>query len=170
MPPRAPLPDGAGETLAGRMRQAKTKAEFQRAQCVWLRVALDLSDDDIATAVGWSANTVRCLQSRFRRRGEAALIGVGRGGRRHQNLTVAQEDELLRPFLEQAASGGILEVGRIKAAYERAVGRAVPKSTIYRLLARHGWRKLAPRPRHPKAKSTLQEEFKKNSPGSSKKK
>jgi transposase len=170
MPPRASLPDGAAEALAALMRQAKTKAEFQRAQCVWLRVALDLSDEEVATAVGWSPNTVRCLQSRFRRRGEAALIGVGRGGRRHQNLTVAQEDELLRPFLDQAASGGILEVGRIKAAYESAVGRAVPKSTIYRLLARHGWRKLAPRPRHPKAKSDLQEEFKKNSPRSSKRK
>ena len=168
MPPRASLPDGAAETLAVRMREAKTKAEFQRAQCVWLRVALDLSDDEIATAVGWSPNTVRCLQSRFRRRGEAALIGVGRGGRRHQNLTVAQEDEVLRPFLEQAASGGVLEVGRIKTAYERAVGHAVPRSTIYRLLARHGWRKLAPRPHHPKAKSNLQEEFKKNSSRSSK--
>jgi len=87
----------------------------------------------------------------FRRRGEAALIGVGRGGRRHQNLTVVQEDELLRPFLEQAASGGILEVSPIKAAYERTVGHGVPRSTIYRLLARHGWRKLAPRFRHPKA-------------------
>src|SRR5512134_3998901 len=86
MPPRAPLPKESGEAVAALMRQAKTKAEFQRAQAVWLRVALDLSDSEIATAVGLSANTVRCLQSRFRLRGEAALLGVGRGGRRRENL------------------------------------------------------------------------------------
>ncbi len=170
MPPRAPLPDHAAETAAALMRQAKTKAEFQRAQAVWLRVALNLSDSEVATAVGLSTNTVRCLQSRFRLRGETALVGVGRGGRRRENLTVEQEDELLRPFMERAGSGSILEVGPIKTAYEKAVGHAVPKSTVYRLLARHGWRKLAPRRRHPEAKTDLQEEFKKNSRRSSKKK
>jgi len=169
MPPRASLPEGSGEIAAALMRRAKTKVEFQRAQAVWLRVALDLSDSEIATATGLSSNTVRCLQSRFRLRGETALIGVGRGGRRRQNLTVDQEEEVLRPFLEQAGSGAILQVGPIKDAYERVVGREVPKSTVYRLLARHGWRKLAPRPRHPKARSDLQEEFKKSSRGSSKK-
>lgn len=170
MPPRASLPENAGDTAAALMRQAKTKAEFQRAQTIWLRVALDLCDDDIATAVGLSVNTVRCLQSRFRLKGESALIGVGRGGRRRENLTVEQEDELLQPFLEQAGGGSILQVGPIKTAYEKAVGRVVPKSTVYRLLARHGWRKLAPRRRHPKAKTDLQEAFKKNSRASSKKK
>lgn len=169
MPARAVLPEDAGVTAAALMQAAKTKAEFQRAQAVWLRVSLGLSDEEIATAVGLSANTVRCLHSRFRLRGEAALNGVGRGGRRRENLTVEQEDEVLRPFLERAAGGGILHVGSIQAVYEEAVGHEVPKSTVYRVLARHGWRKLAPRPRHPKAKAGGQEEFKKNSRRSSKK-
>jgi hypothetical protein len=34
-------------------------------------------------------------------------------------------------------------------------------STIYRLLDRHGWRKLVPRPRHPKANPEEQAIFKK---------
>jgi transposase len=123
---------------------------------------LKLDDDQIATAVGLSCNTVRCLHSRFRLYGVEALSGVGRGGRRRQNLSVEQEDEVLRPFLEEAGIGGILVVNPIKIAYEQAVGHTVPKSTVYRLLARHSWRKLAPRPRHPKASSEAQEEFKKN--------
>jgi transposase len=170
MPTRALLPADSGITAAALMQEAKTKAEFQRAQAVWLRVALGLSASDVATAVGLSVNTVRCLQSRFRLRGESVLTGVGRGGRRRENLTVDQEDDLLRPFLDQAGSGGILQVGPIKAAYEEAVGHVVPKSTVYRVLARHGWRKLVPRRRHPKAQSDLQEEFKKNSRSLSKKK
>ena len=37
---------------------------------------------------------------------------------------------------------------------------------MYRLLARHGWRKVAPDTRHPKSDLAVQEEWKKNSPGS----
>ena len=85
-------------------------------------------------------------------------------------MGIDQEDEVLRPFLEKAGIGGILVVSPIKIAYEQAVGHVVPKSTIYRLLARYGWRKLARRPRHPKADSEAQEEFKKNSHRSSQKK
>jgi hypothetical protein len=39
----------------------------------------------------------------------------------------------------------------------------VHKSTISRLLKRHGWRKPVPRPVHPKAKPQAQTEFKKTS-------
>lgn len=167
MPPRASLPTNTGEIVVPLMHRAKTKAEFQRAQALWLRVALNLSDREIATAVGLSLNTVRCLQSRFRHRGEVALRSLGRGGRRRQNLSPRQEEEVLQPFLQRAVSGGILEISPLKVAYEQAVGHAVPKSTIYRMLGRQGWRKLAPRPHHPKAQSDAQEQFKKNSPNSS---
>ena len=120
--------------------------------------------------MGVSPNTVRCLHSRFLRQGEGAFAAVGRGGRRRQNLTVEGESELLRAFLAAAESGGVLEAGAIKAAYEARIGRPVPKSTIYRMLARHGWRKLAPRPRHPAMDPARQAAFKKNSPPPSRRK
>ena len=49
----------------------------------------------------------------------------------------------------------------IKKAYEQELGKSVPKSTVYRMLARHNWRKIVPRPRHPKADIEAQEAFKK---------
>ena len=49
----------------------------------------------------------------------------------------------------------------VSKRYETRVGHAVDDSTIYRLLNRHGWRKLMPRPRHPKADPQAQEQFKK---------
>ena len=52
-------------------------------------------------------------------------------------------------------------VNEVKAAYEEAVGRKVPNPTVYRMLARHGWRKVAPRPRQPKADPEKMEAFKK---------
>jgi hypothetical protein len=55
-------------------------------------------------------------------------------------------------------------VEQIWRAFEQRVGRPVDDSTIYRLLYRHGWRKLMPRPRHPKSDLETQEQFKKTFP------
>jgi transposase len=156
-----PLSNEAIERLAKDLKRTKTKGEFQAVQCLWLRVSLGLSADQVATAIGWHPSSVRKQQSRYLREGVTALQRTGRGGRRRQNLTLEEEQNLLQEFLYQGELGGILEVSRVKAAYEQAVGRKVPKSTVYRMLARHGWRKIAPRPRHPKSDAALQAEFKK---------
>ena len=44
----------------------------------------------------------------------------------------------------------------------KKLGTEVSKDYAYDLLHRHGWRKIEPRPRHPKSDSETQEEFKKN--------
>lgn len=162
-PPR-PIDEEQRAVLQGLLKTTKAKADFRRVLCVWLRASLWLSALQVATAVGWSAGTVRKVQAEFLREGEAALLGVGRGGRRHENLSVAEERRLLSRFVKRAEAGGVLVVAEVKADYEMAVGRSVPKSTVYRMLARHGWRKLAPRPRHPQSDPERQEAFKKNSP------
>jgi len=69
---------------------------------------------------------------------------------------------LLKQFFNKAKDGGILVVNEIKLAYELKVGHKVPKSTVYRMLARHDWRKIVPYRRHPKADLDKQEAFKKN--------
>lgn len=66
-----------------------------------------------------------------------------RGGRRRENLSIEEEKEVLVPFFEKSKTGEILIVKEIKLAYEAKVGCKVPKSTIYRMLARHGWRKVS---------------------------
>ena len=155
------LPEGALERLAMDLKQAKTKAEFQSVQCLWLRASLKLSADQVAIALGWHANSVRKLQARYFKEGATALKRGGKGGRYYQNLTLEEERQLLQEFLAQSERGGILEVSRVKAAYEQALGRKVPKSTVYRMLARHGWRKVVPRPRPPKSEAATQGAFKK---------
>jgi hypothetical protein len=37
----------------------------------------------------------------------------------------------------------MLNIHDLKAAYEKAIGHATSDSTVYNLLHRHGWRKLA---------------------------
>lgn len=164
MPRPRPIGEAAQARLAELLKQAQHKSDFQRIQCVWLRAALGLDPETISRALGWHPVHVRRVQAQYLREGEAALAVTRRGGRRHQNLTLAEEQALLQPFLQAAERGGVLVVGPIRAAYEAKVGRKVPKSTVYRLLERHGWRKVAPRPHHPKADPAAQAAFKKTSP------
>jgi transposase len=67
----------------------------------------------------------------------------------------------LAPFFTRAERGEIATAGEIKRAFEAHLGHEVHKSTISRLLQRHGWRKPMPRPTHPQASPAAQEQFKK---------
>jgi transposase len=152
------------ERLAERLKKAEGRPEFQRIQCVLIRVTLGSSAAEIAQLLGWSTATVHVIHSRWVKEGDAIFELKGRGGRRHQHLSHEQEAQVLAPYLDAARAGGVLQVARIQGAYEKRVGRAVAPSTIYRMLDRHGWRKVVPRPRHPKADVAAQAAFKKTSP------
>jgi len=162
------FPEGTAERLKILLKQAKSKSEFQRIQAVYLRVATDMTPEDIAAVLAWHPGTVRNIHSAFLRSGEAAFQVSSRGGRHRENLSTSEEDELLEQFLNIAGDGGVIVVSSIKAAYEQKLGKQVPKSTVYRMLARHDWRQIVPRPRHPKSDSVAQEAFKKTSRKSSK--
>ncbi|MDD3579960.1 MAG: winged helix-turn-helix domain-containing protein [Desulfobacca sp.] len=47
-------------------------------------------------------------------------------------------------FRRQALTGQVARVAEIKATLERRVSHQVHKTTVYRLLKRHGWRKWFP--------------------------
>ncbi len=88
------------------MLAAPNNSAFQRLQCLWLRAKEDLSTEAIARTVGLSVSHVRRVWSDYLRGGLAAGQGRPKGGRRHQNLTLAQERALLQPLHEQARRGG----------------------------------------------------------------
>jgi len=105
------------------------------------------------------------LQAAFRQH-PSALPNPARnwGGRRKSLLTPEEEVAFLKPWLESAATGHLVVVSPIRAALSQRLGQPVKPSVVYRLLARHGWRKVAPDTRHPKSKPEVQEEWKRNSP------
>jgi hypothetical protein len=83
------------------------------------------------------------------------------GGRMRENMTLAEEATLLAGFAKAAGAGEMLNIHDLKAAYEKAIGHRTSNSTVYSLLARHGWRKLMPRPFHPDRDVEAQNAFKK---------
>jgi transposase len=150
--------------LAERLKQASSRTQYQRIQCVLIRATLGSSAREIAQLLGWSTATVHVMHSRWAKEGDAIFDVRERGGRHHQHLTQQQEADLLAPFVERAQAGGMLSVAEIQQAYRERTGKAVARSTVYRLLQRNGWRKVVPRPRHPKADVAAQAAFKKTSP------
>jgi transposase len=164
------FPAGTGERVAALMKHVADKGADQRLQCIWLHLQ-GQSPTPIASGLGWRPGSVRRVQARYLAEGEVALVGQPRGGRRRQYFTLDEERALLEPFLTRAQPGGVVLAAQVQQAYEAALARRVAKSTIYRLLARHGWRKVVPRPQHPGRDPAAQATFKggsrQNSPASS---
>ncbi len=119
--------------------------------------------EEIARHCGVAKATVHQLISRYNRFGISAIETKGKGGRRREHLTLEQEQQFLEPFFTRAQTGEIATTAELHRAFEERVEHPVDESMIYRLLQRHGWRKVVPRPRHPKAQEEIQEAFKKNS-------
>ena len=144
---------------------AQTVEQLRQAQAVVLPLDHGLSLAQTARVIGLSKGWACQLRRRFI---QGQAVGDGStptaGGRRRQNMSVQQEREFLAPFLELAANGGVLVVGQIKVALDQHLGRTVSRASVYNLLHRHGWRKLAPDKRHPQSDPLAQEEWKKNSP------
>lgn len=134
-------------TIEALLKSTKTKSDYRRALCLWLRVVFSMSANEIATALGLRPVTVRSIQSHFNRAGIKAVLGVGRGGSRRGYLTKEEEEALVFKYRRRTRYGAPLNVIALRAEFERKVGRRVPSSTIYRLLARYGCRSLLPRPR-----------------------
>lgn len=141
----------------------ETAANFRQQQ-KWLIVYNTLVDPRAAAVIakhtGTSVRTVHQVVSDYNRLGSAAIETPGKGGRRSSYLSREAEVSFLAPFIKQAAAGQISTVAFIQQAFERQVGQAVDSSTIYRLLERHQWRKLVPRPAHPQAEPAEQAAFK----------
>lgn len=143
------------------MKQAATIEEFQRYQSLHLRVSAGLTVAEIASATGLAESTIHNLHSRVRRGGLEAVAAKGRGGRYRSYLSLEEEKALLAAMEPQAKRGGMIEVSKMHRALEEKVGGSVAKNTVYQLLHRHGWRKIAPRPKHLKGDAAAQASFKK---------
>ena len=89
------------------------------------------------------------LVGEYKTKGLERYIEKKYGGN-HQNMTEEEEEEILEKFKKDAEAGHIVTAQEIKKAFDEKLGRDTGRGYIYMLLARHGWRKVMPRSRHPK--------------------
>lgn len=152
------------ETAQLFVKEAKTARELRTGLSILIPKICGASNADTAEVLGVGRATVVRMQKEIRDQvARKSKPKAKWGGRRRGHLSFEEEKEFLSPWIEKAEQGGVLVVPPIHAAFEERIDCCVAASTVYRMLARHGWRKVAPDTCHPKRDAQAQEDFKKNS-------
>jgi transposase len=150
------------EEAKNRLQTATTIQEFRKAQAILLPALFGLTREQTGMALGLSPSRLGVIQAEARHP-EKTRHQAAHGGRRRQTLTAEEEVAFLKPWEEKARTAGMVIVPPLHQALEEKLGRKVHHAIVYRLLARHGWRKVAPDSIHPKADEARQEDWKKTS-------
>ena len=117
--------------------------------------------EQTTAVLGVGRASVARLQARLGRQGRGDVtVEPNWGGRRRAVLTLEQERSFLAPWVEASRAAQVLVVAPLRAALAQKLGRKVAASVVYRMLTRHGWRKVAPDTRHPKSDPQAREEWK----------
>lgn len=130
-------------------------ADRERQRGKWLVIYNALVDPRPAETIALHTATSRWFVhhtvSDYNRLGPASIEEDRRGGRHHAYLSEDDERAFLEPFIAKAEAGELVTTRTIQQAFEERVGQSVHSGTIYKLLHRHNWHKIMPRPQHPKA-------------------
>jgi transposase len=154
------------------LKKAKTVEDLRAAQAIALPLMLGLSLEQTAMVIGRSVGATCTMRNRFVRvlSGERKATRSKREMRNRAKASLAREAQILDEVLSEAKTGGVVIVPPLKPAIEAKLGQTLALSTVYQMLARHGWRKLVPDKTHPKADPAAREDWKKNSPNAWQKK
>ena len=109
---------------------------------------LGKSDKEISEVLGYSIHYIPELVAKYKTHGMDAIINDKRTSN-NRRMNFVEETKFLEQFVELAEAGQIITVEGILRKFEEVTGKDSNTSTIYKLLKRHGWRKVKPRPRHP---------------------
>ena len=145
---------------------AKTAEDLRLALAVLLPLEQGLSIKQTAEIIGRSVSVTCGMRTRFGRviEGLQAVPQHKQQLRNRAHADLVVEARVLDEVLVNAATGGVVIIPRLKPAIEAKQGKSMALSGIYWMLARHGWRKLAPDTRHSQGDPAARDEWKKNSP------
>jgi transposase len=143
---------------------AQGAESLRKALAILLPAQLGISQAQTADLLGIGVATVKRYQAFIQRQAHGETPApTGRGGRHNETIPLELERAFLADWTRQAERGEIVLVKQLRQDLQRRVGQRIPLYTVYRMLARHGWRKVAPDTKHPKGDPVAQEAFKKTS-------
>ena len=155
------LSDAQIEELEKLAREEKDKQKYRRIQCVLLRAKPGKPVSEIAKVIGFHPRHVQRIQADYFKNGARSFETPKHEKSPAQYLSYAEEAALLKTLEHKAEQGHCISRQDIQVVFEEKVGHAVDETTVGRLLKRHGWRKVVPRPQHPRSNPDEQRLFKK---------
>jgi transposase len=148
MPKRHEISPEEVEEIKKAYRKNKDKNIDNRLEVLLLH-AEGKKRAEISLKTGYSKQRITELVGEYRRKGLNYFAQKHYRGN-HRNMSYEEEAAILESFKERAKAGQIVAVREILAAYENKLGRSAgSNSQIYNVLARHKWRKIMPRSKHP---------------------
>ena len=134
--------------------KAKWEAEVDKKAANRLHILMlryeGVSNNKIAEMFNMSPTTTSKMYKRYREQGLEEFCRK-KYTSQHQKLSYEGEGAILEKFRNEADAGKVVKAADIKRAFDEIRGKDTGRGYIYMLLKRHGWRKVMPRPRHPKA-------------------
>jgi Winged helix-turn helix len=104
---------------------------------------------------------VKLLFHQYREKKDLLFEDHQKGKKNHAYSKLEEEVAFLAPFIATAEKAGILIAADVHRALKKKLGKTnLSIQTTYNLLHRHNWRKIAPRPYHPKRDSVARELWK----------
>ena len=137
------------QELKKALKDKKNNAHYRKLHALLLR-SQGMSLTAVGKEVGLVHQSVRNLITRYQKGGLSELFTEHRGGRRHAYMSLEEEKAFLKKQLAMALKGEHVTVQKLFEAYQAEVGKTTTREGFYALLKRHGWRKVTPRPEHPK--------------------
>ena len=137
------------ERIKAAAKKNKNKRVDKKLQVLLMRHD-NKGNDEISARTGYNVRYITTLMGQYKKQGLEEFIRIKQTSH-NRNLSVEQEAMVLAKFEEEADAGHELTVSDIRKGLETELGRETPATYVYRVLHRHGWRKVMPRPKHPKA-------------------
>lgn len=149
MSKKATFPEGTKEKMEILMKEVEKANELKRVQSIFLG-AQGLEAKDISVIVGLKEQSIWRLWKRYRKEGEDAIFDQRGKNRGKAYWSIEEESAFLSEFRDKAKTGGIVTMKEIIKSHREKLEQDLSKGATYNLLRRHGWRKIVPRPEHPK--------------------
>jgi transposase len=106
------------------------------------------TNTEIADKLDYTRARVGQLIKEYREKGLLEFARHKYGGN-NRSLSFAEEAEILKQFDEKVAKGEVVTASMIKKAFDEKRGKDTGRGYIYMLLARHDFRMVMPRSKHP---------------------
>jgi transposase len=140
-------------------KQSRNAKIAHRIQIVLLR-ARGFKMNQVTSITHAGSTTVSRLTRTYFRDGISALLDTNYKPN-HRYMSFDEETTFLKRFEDLADKGQIITIKAMHVAYQEEVGRSSSRRAFYTLLKRHEWRKVMPRPHHPKQAGASEQEARK---------
>ena len=137
------------ERIKEAAKKNKNKRVDKKLQVLIMRHE-NKGNEEISARTGYNVRYITTLMGQYKKQGLEEFIRIKQTSH-NRNMSVEQEAKVLAKFEEEADAGHELTVNEIRRGLESELGKETSVAYAYRVLKRHGWRKVMPRPKHPKA-------------------